>query len=98
MRWTVADIRLTVADDGPGFAQEVLDRLGDPFVTTRQGYGPEALEPGTHEGMGLGFFIAKTLLERSGAEVTLANKPPPDHGAVVDVAWPRWRIDVAGTG
>jgi two-component system, sensor histidine kinase RegB len=44
--------------------------------------------------MGLGFFIAKTLLERSGADVSLANKPAPDHGAIVRISWPRARIDV----
>jgi two-component system sensor histidine kinase RegB len=48
--------------------------------------------------MGLGFFIAKTLLERSGAQVSLANLPPPDHGAVVRVAWPRWRADLGRGG
>jgi two-component system sensor histidine kinase RegB len=95
-RWTAHEITITVRDDGPGFSQEVIDRLGDPFVTTRRGYG--AAEPPTgridqHEGMGLGFFIAKTLLERSGAHVSLANLPHPDHGAIVRVAWPRARID-----
>ena len=49
-----------------------------------------------HAGMGLGFFIAKTLLERSGATVSLANKPFPDHGAMVRIAWPRAVIDLAG--
>ena len=39
--------------------------------------------------MGLGFFIAKTLLERSGAMVALDNRPWPEHGAVVKVSWPR---------
>jgi len=46
--------------------------------------------------MGLGFFIAKTLLERSGATVSLANKPFPDHGAMVRIAWPRAVIDLSG--
>jgi two-component system, sensor histidine kinase RegB len=44
--------------------------------------------------MGLGFFIAKTLLERSGAAVSLANRPAPGHGAVVHVVWPRVAVDV----
>ena len=43
--------------------------------------------------MGLGFFIAKTLLERSGAQVALANRPYPDHGASVRISWPRQRVD-----
>lgn len=93
-RWTPALVSLTVRDDGPGFRQDVFDRLGDPFVTTRPGYGEETGEPGRHEGMGLGFFIAKTLLERSGATVSLANRPAPSHGAVVQVRWPRPAVDV----
>src|SRR5436190_8985096 len=96
-RWSTAEVMVAVRDDGPGFAQEIIDRLGDPFVTTRKGYG--AGDEGTaleqqHGGMGLGFFIAKTLLERSGADVSLANKPAPDHGAIVRISWPRARIDV----
>ena len=95
-RWSAGEVAVTVRDDGPGFAQEVIDRLGDPFVTTRKGYGPiDATESaGRHEGMGLGFFIAKTLLERSGAAVTLANRREPAHGAIVRIAWPRMRVDM----
>jgi two-component system sensor histidine kinase RegB len=39
--------------------------------------------------MGLGFFIAKTLLERSGATVALENRPAPTSGAIARVSWPR---------
>jgi two-component system sensor histidine kinase RegB len=93
-RWTQSQVSITVRDDGPGFHEHVLDRLGDPFVTTRPGYGEEMDESGRHEGMGLGFFIAKTLLERSGATVSLANRAAPEHGAVVHVMWPRSLIDL----
>jgi two-component system sensor histidine kinase RegB len=94
-RWTTANVLIAVSDDGPGFRQDVFDRLGDPFVTTRPGYGAGDDESGRHEGMGLGFFIAKTLLERSGAAVSLANRPSPQHGAVVQVVWPRGAVDVS---
>jgi two-component system sensor histidine kinase RegB len=93
-RWSASQVSITVRDDGPGFHENVLDRLGDPFVTTRPGYGEDLNEGSQHGGMGLGFFIAKTLLERSGAAVSLANRPAPDHGAVVHVAWPRGVIDL----
>ncbi len=93
-RWTQSQVSITVRDDGPGFHENIFDRLGDPFVTSRPGYGEETGEPGRHEGMGLGFFIAKTLLERSGAAVSLANRPTPEHGAVVYVVWPRGLIDL----
>ena len=93
-RWTPAQVSISVRDDGPGFHENIFDRLGEPFVTTRPGYGEDSGEPGRHEGMGLGFFIAKTLLERSGATVSLANRPAPEHGAVVHVVWPRSTVDL----
>ena len=61
-------------DDGPGFAPEVLAKLGEPYVTSRP--GGEGSRTG-HIGMGLGFFIAKTLLERTGAVVTFPATARP---------------------
>jgi two-component system, sensor histidine kinase RegB len=89
-------VTLRVIDDGPGFDAFIFDRLGDPFVTTRPGYDVTAgaTEAAGHEGMGLGLFIAKTLLERSGATVTLSNRQAPEHGAEVKLLWPRNSIDV----
>jgi len=93
--WSKAKVSLLISDDGPGFDQNIFDRLGDPFVTSRPGYGVDSeSEPGRHEGMGLGFFIAKTLLERSGAAVSLANRPDPGHGAIIQLNWPRGAVDV----
>lgn len=93
MRWTASHVDIVIRDDGPGFSQDIIDRLGDPFVTTRRGYDSDPVDPAIdlskHQGMGLGFFIAKTLLERSGAAVTLANRSSPEQGAVVHIAWPR---------
>jgi len=81
-------ITLQIADDGPGFAPEILDRLGDPYVTTRP--GAEGSRTG-HVGMGLGFFIAKTLLERTGATVAFRNGRR--RGAIVTARWPRAAIE-----
>lgn len=93
-RWSQAQVVISVTDDGPGFNQNIFDRLGDPFVTTRPGYGSApAHEGGEHEGMGLGLFIAKTLLERSGASVTLANNKKT-KGASATITWPREVVDV----
>jgi two-component system sensor histidine kinase RegB len=99
-RWGPAEVAVTITDDGPGFSQEVIDRLGEPYVTSRQGYGsePEAgddTQDGQSEGMGLGFFIANRLLERSGATVTLANLMPPEHGARIRVSWSRDLLEAA---
>ena len=89
-RFDAASITIEVLDDGPGFSPEVLGRLGEPYVTTR----PDAEGSRTgHVGMGLGFFIAKTLLERTGALVTFENSRP--RGALVTARWTRERLEVA---
>jgi two-component system sensor histidine kinase RegB len=96
-RWGPADVAVTICDDGPGFSQEVIDRLGEPYVTTRQGYGPGSDQPENgSEGMGLGLFIANRLLERSGATITMANRPSPEHGAKVRISWPREALEAVG--
>jgi two-component system sensor histidine kinase RegB len=91
--WSEGEVRIEIADDGAGFPPAVLEQLGEPFVTTRPGHigSEEALDD--HVGMGLGFFIAKTLLERSGARLDLSNRTPPGAGAVVTVVWPRARFE-----
>ena len=81
-------VSIEVSDDGPGFASEILDRLGDPYVTTRP--GAEGSRTG-HVGMGLGFFIAKTLLERT--EATVAFRNGRRGGAIVTARWPRAAIE-----
>jgi two-component system sensor histidine kinase RegB len=92
--WSAQQVTVTVNDDGPGFGQDILDRIGEPFVTSRPGYdlGRDPLD-GEHEGMGLGVFIAKTLLERSGATVQLSNGAPARPGASLTVTWPRRMVD-----
>jgi two-component system sensor histidine kinase RegB len=99
-RWTAQEVSIVIRDDGPGFAEGIIGRLGDPFVTTREGYDvPESGSDGPrHQGMGLGFFIAKTLLERSGAGVTLANRSGGQSGAIVRVTWQRQAIEVKPVG
>ena len=87
-RWSERQVEISVADDGPGFAPDILDVLGDPYVTTR-GAGAAADPERRHTGLGLGFFIAKTLLERSGASLELGNRSGSRPGALVTIAWPR---------
>lgn len=86
--WSRDEVRIVVTDDGDGFPLDVLEQLGEPFVTSRPATTVDHDEPG-HAGMGLGFFIAKTLLERSCARLELANRPEPETGAVVTVIWSR---------
>lgn len=100
-RWSKDQIVLRIVDDGHGYAPQVIGRIGDPFVRRRRGSQDSGQRPG-YEGMGLGLFIAKTLLERTGAELSFANGPErygimsdrsERTGAVVEVVWPRAKID-----
>lgn len=85
-RWTASSVEVTIADDGPGFSADVIGRLGEPYVTTKKDRRAKSEED---FGLGLGLFIAKTLLERSGAAVILSNLAPPQSGARVTIRWPR---------
>jgi two-component system sensor histidine kinase RegB len=100
-RWNASRLSIAVEDNGPGFAPEIFERIGEPYITSRPGtfaLGETELGPiGTldkHEGMGLGFFIAKTLLEQTGATVAAVN--PESGGARVSMVWPRNVIDGEG--
>jgi two-component system sensor histidine kinase RegB len=74
--WDTGIVRLTVRDDGKGFSGPVLASIGEPYISTRGG------EQGH---MGLGVFIAQTLLEAGGAELAFANR----GGAEVVIRWRR---------
>jgi len=88
--WSGEDVSVTITDDGPGFAPEIMDRIGEPYVTNRPRRLAESEAADTEtSGLGLGFFIAKTLLERSGATLDFENRAFPERGAVVRVRWER---------
>ena len=65
---------IIIEDDGPGFSPEVLDLVGEPYISTRQAIG----------GLGLGVFIAQTLLARTGATLQFGNQ---SSGAQVIISW-----------
>jgi two-component system sensor histidine kinase RegB len=85
--WSDESVSVTISDDGPGFSPAVMDRIGEPYVRSSKRRRMNAGSETT--GLGLGFFIAKTLLERSGATVDFENRAFPDRGAVVRVGWAR---------
>lgn len=91
--WDNKLVRIAIIDDGGGFDPDILGRLGEPYITSR-GQGTTGAQK--REGMGLGFFIAKTLLERSGAQVKFGNQTSPEHGAIVRVEWSRDDIEYKG--
>ena len=82
------EVEIVIEDDGPGFSSEIMGRLGEPYVSgTRNSNDPDATA--RRQGLGLGFFIAKMLLARTGAIIELQNAKLPAHGASVRVAWTR---------
>ena len=100
-RWNASQLRISVEDDGPGFAPDIFERIGEPYITSRPGHyalGETEIGPSgafeKHEGMGLGFFIAKTLIEQTGGTVSVVN--PASGGARVNIQWPRNTIDGEG--
>ena len=87
-------IEVRIEDDGAGFPSELLGRLGEPFVTSRS--SRKGVEAG-YEGMGLGIFIAKTLLERRGVAISFFNRrarAEKNGGATVQLIWQRGEIPV----
>ena len=86
-RWNEETVGVTISDDGPGFAPEILARMGEPYITARR--HPQNDIGDESAGLGLGFFIAKTLLERSGATLSFQNRPLPERGAVISLYWSR---------
>jgi two-component system, sensor histidine kinase RegB len=82
--WTADTVEVSITDDGPGFAPDIILRIGEPYVSSRTHSGGEG-----PSGLGLGFFIAKTLLERTGASLSFENRAFPQHGATVTVRWNR---------
>ena len=88
--WNSETVEIVISDDGPGIPPDLLKRIGEPYLSRRRN-ADEA--PNEHRGLGLGVFIARTLLERTGARVSFANRVFPDHGAVVHILWPRRRFE-----
>ena len=82
--WDRETVTVEVADDGPGFPPHLLGRLGEPYLSTRAS---------DQDHMGLGIFIAQSLLERSGATLNFDNLI--DGGAHVVISWNRANLETA---
>ncbi len=90
--WTPDLITFTIEDDGEGFPQNILEKIGEPFVSGRSG-----MKETSGGGLGLGLFIAKTLLERNGAQLDFSNQTRKNgSGAKVMIIWPRQSFERRG--
>ncbi|QIO37078.1 ActS/PrrB/RegB family redox-sensitive histidine kinase [Bradyrhizobium sp. 1(2017)] len=92
--WNKDHIELVISDDGPGIPPDILNRIGEPYLSRRR---PQDEGGSERRGLGLGVFIARTLLERTGAKVSFTNRTFPEHGAVVQITWPRQRFEAIET-
>jgi two-component system sensor histidine kinase RegB len=94
IHWSRDNLAVTISDDGRGYAPQVINRIGDPFVRRRNRSSAHVTRP-EYDGMGLGLFIAKTLLERSGAQLEFFNgtKKNALRGAIVTSTWPRHKLE-----
>jgi two-component system, sensor histidine kinase RegB len=86
--WNNDSLEIVISDDGPGIPPDLLNRIGEPYLSRRR-----SQDDGGERGLGLGVFIARTLLERTGAKVSFTNRTFREHGAVVQIAWPRERFE-----
>ena len=82
--WDASRVSIRIIDDGPGFSADILDRIGEPYATSRSRSRAMAAAVWVSD-----CFIAKTLLERSGAELTIRNRKGGQIGADIHVEWPR---------
>jgi two-component system sensor histidine kinase RegB len=80
--WDRHRVAVEITDDGPGFMLHLLNRLGEPYLSSRSG---------AENHMGLGIFIAQSLLERSGARLTFENLD--EGGAHVAISWNRTNLE-----
>jgi two-component system, sensor histidine kinase RegB len=92
--WNADTVEIIISDDGPGIAPDMLNRIGEPYLSRRRSTDEDQ---SGRTGLGLGIFIARTLLERTGAKVSFTNRTFPDHGAVVQITWPRERFETIET-
>lgn len=83
--WDEENLTIEISDDGIGYPKDLIGRIGDPYISTRN---KEQKQSGG--GLGLGLFIAKTLIERSGASIEFSNgRDPIFGGAHIAIIWPR---------
>ena len=105
VEWNSERIMIRIVDNGRGYPPLLIGRIGDPFMRGKR--SETSVERPEYDSMGLGLFIAKTLLERTGASLSFFNAADPflsedEHparsGAVVEVTWPRREIEADRMG
>ena len=76
--WNKEIIDMTISDDGKGFLNEILDKIGNPYISSRN----------NQKNMGLGIFIAKNFIENADGSIKFSNKSN-NNGALVKISLKR---------
>ena len=67
------NVKINIIDDGDGFTKDIIDKLGEPYISKNK------------QGMGLGIFIAKNLIENMGGNINFYNSQ--ENNAVVEISF-----------
>ena len=74
------DIEIRISDDGPGIPEDIINKIGEPYIKSK------SREISSNSGLGLGTFLGKTLLERQNAKL-LFRRNSNLGGALVIISW-----------
>ena len=74
------NLYILIEDDGPGFPDDIIKALGEPYIKSRYKLSKN------NAGLGLGTFLGKTLLERQSAVISFENGSVL-KGAKVKIKW-----------
>jgi len=74
------NLNILIEDDGPGFPEDIIKALGEPYIKSRSKLSKN------NAGLGLGTFLGKTLLERQSAVISFENGSSL-NGAKVKIKW-----------
>ena len=67
------NVKIKIVDDGDGFSKDIVDKLGEPYISKN------------NQGMGLGIFIAKNLIENMGGSINFYNSK--EDNAIVEIVF-----------
>ena len=73
LNYTVKNVSIQIMDDGPGFPKDIVDKLGEPYISKN------------NQGMGLGIFISKNLIENMGGNIQIYNSK--ENFPVVEISF-----------
>ena len=94
--YNINNINIYISDDGSGYPSNLLKKIGEPFLNENNIKKNFENSRPHYEGMGLGLFISKTLLENLDAKVTFGNEKnrKNEKGAIVHIIFDREKIEI----